>query len=1797
MRYRVTSGALSALLLLLSAQVRAAPPPDGPLTLEAGSQRTRVVCRFAVPQVVETPEGSLVLLPETQPDLTPGAPRLPWQALSLPVPPGRRARSIKVSGSASLSLPLKQPVAHASEPLPLSQRGALAAATPRNAAIYNSAGPYPDYAAAPHYRARHERRDGRQTLALALYPVQYLAAESRLLAHRELTIEVEWEERREPRGGDRWRPLRQRPAAEAATYAATRPLGRGTAPGIKATRRQETANAGDSHPLAPEGPFDHVIVAPATFIDNTPAPWNLAALSAARSAEGLSSTSVAIEWIVANYEGRDDAEKLRNFVRDAYDLWQTRYLLLVGTTALVPTRKLYSSFSVTTDQVPAEGVYYGCLDGDFDYNQNDIFGELGDGPEGEEVDLVAEVMVGRFPAATTNDVAQMVRKTLTYEALPAAALRPSAFVAEWLGFGGVAEYGDGAMEQIRLGSTSSAMKTTGFANSYMAPQLDYQTTLYDGPAGRWPNSDFVDLMNSNYHLINHLGHGSEQIGFKLYLTRSADRLAIAGFTNSTPSFIYSQACRMGAYDKANYIAQHFMASPGGVFATVMNSRDGWGYRESIDGPSQFFQRHFWQAAFSGSGLTFGELNARGREAMRQYISPHSGNVFRWIYYELTLFGDPATPFAAPLQNVSAEITTEGLLEYCYPGQPLTITANIAPAGLVDRASPVVIWRNLSQPAIWYTNALPHQTRLQHEVTLPQQPFGTTIEYSLHATTHAGLTTTWPAEGVRCMTVSEPRHLTITGSPQLYGATEPPYGNYLIASGNLIRAAAPARVVISDAISRFCIGYNGSGSPGSGTTTNVSFRLETDSSLTWLWVESYLLHQTSNIPGYLIADCWYNRDDYATTLKATEIATVAGEEYRFVDWWLNGQRQPSPSSVAQNPVVDILMQEPVTAAARYLPATLDSDNNGLADWWELRYYGSLGRYAPDDDSDDDGFTTAEEFDDLSDPTNPHSYPAPPSIRHTPLAAIQGVPTPYALTARISDASGVASATLQWQINAQPWQELTLDPAGDDLYAGIISGDVAPGTTIHYRIEASDPGGRTALHGPHTLNLVYPEANLTPMPQLLCNVLRGSNTTTQITVANSGNAPLEWQLYQAWYEPVTPGITNRWHLERHEQPWQLSTNRTVSSPLALHGVARSAGSYTSPAVYAGLESPLFMPTTNSTLSFSYWIASEIDKAKPGFSFDGMIVEVSTNSGSSFQQLPGPYTHRQTGWNYSPWPQDTPCFSGTGEEGWQSATFDLSAFAGKEISFRFLYGGDNNSDGEGVYLDDIELVAPDPLWDGPWIEPVATNGTLDFPAANEYELLIHGRPSFENEILRRLILYSNDPVNPRLHSDITIALRALPWVGAPHIWQSSSDGSGIVTLTLPLAEADGAPLALALNFNHPLDGRPTLPPLIAASTHYGTPLLDATNASLSAIVSSDSAGLLTNVVTLLWNSRLTEPPLPPLTTNLTLNLSVSNPWFTAPTVTTLPFMVDNEAPTAPLDLGSTTHQLNLWSRESDFGAAWTAASDGAGGGGLSYRAFVADSPAATLPPDTPATTATTTTLTAPEGSNLWLAVQAADRYGNTSALARVGPYRIDLTPPTAAAAWVAINRSLYGNYVVGDRLQASWGGFSDALSGIAFYQLMIETEAGFIPAHLTSATNGSIRSSRLDTTNRLWVYAIDQVGNASLMVSDATLLLAPDGDWDGDGHSNATEELAGTDATDPASLLRLYIVADPEAGSGVALLWYGVAGRSYTLLRATTLTPQPNWQPLPAATALPGNDDFLRYRAEEADTPRAFYRLRLE
>jgi hypothetical protein len=330
--------------------------------------------------------------------------------------------------------------------------------------------------------------------------------------------------------------------------------------------------------------------------------------------------------------GGDTPEDIRDCIRDAYTSWNIEYVLIGGDDDAIPAKDLFVESwpgGYREKDMPSD-VYYACLDGTYNFDDDDRWGEPTDGPEGGDVDLMAEVYVGRACVNDRYELAYFINKTIAYidTENTASYLSEVLLAGEFL-WSGPTTWGGDYMDELINGSATHGYATVGIpADTYAI------TKLYDRdwPGNDWPKSEIINHINNDVYIINHLGHGYNHYGMKM---GDADALALI---NDKHCFVYSQTCLAGHFDGTDCFAEHLnVKTARGAFAVIMNTRYGWGRKGSTDGPSQRFNREFWDAIFGENIKVLSKANQDSKEDNLYRINDPC---MRWIYYELTLFGDP-----------------------------------------------------------------------------------------------------------------------------------------------------------------------------------------------------------------------------------------------------------------------------------------------------------------------------------------------------------------------------------------------------------------------------------------------------------------------------------------------------------------------------------------------------------------------------------------------------------------------------------------------------------------------------------------------------------------------------------------------------------------------------------------------------------------------------------------------------------------------------------------------------------------------------------------------------------------------------------------------------------------------------------------------------------------------------------------------------------------------------------------------------------------------------------------------------
>jgi hypothetical protein len=170
--------------------------------------------------------------------------------------------------------------------------------------------------------------------------------------------------------------------------------------------------------------YDLLILAPSYF------KRDLKPLVEHKNKFGVSTKLVSLDYVYSHiWYGRDRAEKIKLFIKEAIEKTGIRYVLLVGgikgQTFLWNLPVRYSRVVPTEEQEYPEqsfisDLYYADIyDGEgkfssWDSNNDNVF-SVWNGSFKEEMDLYPDVYLGRLPCMTTWEVKIMVRKIINYE--------------------------------------------------------------------------------------------------------------------------------------------------------------------------------------------------------------------------------------------------------------------------------------------------------------------------------------------------------------------------------------------------------------------------------------------------------------------------------------------------------------------------------------------------------------------------------------------------------------------------------------------------------------------------------------------------------------------------------------------------------------------------------------------------------------------------------------------------------------------------------------------------------------------------------------------------------------------------------------------------------------------------------------------------------------------------------------------------------------------------------------------------------------------------------------------------------------------------------------------------------------------------------------------------------------------------------------------------------------------------------------------------------------------------------------
>jgi len=521
----------------------------------------------------------------------PGSPIMPVAILQFVVPPTATVTKVEVVNSKRTELAGTYNIHPAQTPRTLSERRVIPFVEP-DAAIYQSGAEFPGEVAELTYTGD---KTGYRIGGVEVYPLQYVPVTGKVSLYTSLTLRVTYEE-------NSWRatPLTRKQTGLAAQE-------------LRTLVCNPEALDKCAPPVRESDPTDaeYVLVTADAYVST------LQPLCDWHSKKGYNSVIKTVAWIESNYTGYDNAEKIRNFIKDYYANHGTMFVLLAGSTSSIPDRQGYSDVSGTIGSVPAD-LYYGTVDWSWDGDHDHVYGEMAT----DTVDFYYDLYVGRWPVASVANAQTLVNKAFGYEKAPNTSYIKKCYLPY------VHLFSSPDYSGKVVSDTISGITPTGWTDQEV-----------NSPA----RATFKSAIDAGWGYCHAAAHGDDygfytDGGTAIYTNTDA-----AAQTNGLDKLcvMNSMACIAGNFENMSSVSVSLANNAsGGTAANMLNSREGWGQPPTL-GPSEKMNTRFYDFLINRDTFLVGPAMCRGKD---YYASlPQGQEVWRWCFYDINLLGDPAMP--------------------------------------------------------------------------------------------------------------------------------------------------------------------------------------------------------------------------------------------------------------------------------------------------------------------------------------------------------------------------------------------------------------------------------------------------------------------------------------------------------------------------------------------------------------------------------------------------------------------------------------------------------------------------------------------------------------------------------------------------------------------------------------------------------------------------------------------------------------------------------------------------------------------------------------------------------------------------------------------------------------------------------------------------------------------------------------------------------------------------------------------------------------------------------------------------
>ena len=574
---------------------------------------------FTEPVIETLPTGLQIVTIENtcQRESTQGAPVLPVRTAKLYIPGDEKVTSITISHDTSVQIEGFYKIQYGTTPYPLSYTGPIIADA-ENRDIYNRDSFYPS---ANYIDKGIQYLHGTKILIVDLFPVIFNPMKGQIKYYRTIKLIIETSEQKGSNTNITFRNF-DTDKESILSFIDNDSYFLNNIYDLEISKLNSTSSK------LTDNERQYLIITTSDLEDYF---QQLTTYRQSTAGGGFNTYIETVEYIDQNFSGRDLAEKIRNYIIYCYANHGTQFVVLGGDAdgvqenQVIPTRGTYAVVGSTTETYIPSDLYYGCLDGNWNYDGDALWGEANDGIDGGDIDWISEVYVGRIPADTATEVFNFITKIISYET------------------------GNNPHKTLLVGEQLDSTPTWGgdrmdWVYGYMNYMPNSQIYDRDWSGNNWSSAELISLINTNeYDWINHLGHANTWYAMKMYYTE------VASLGNNVYSFIYTQGCYPGAFDNRNSSGSYSDTdsfseaitvgySDRGASAIIANSRYGWyNFGSYVSGASNLAHKEFVEAVFTDNYTRIGMANQISKTDLDL-----SSGIYRWIAFETNLLGDPAT---------------------------------------------------------------------------------------------------------------------------------------------------------------------------------------------------------------------------------------------------------------------------------------------------------------------------------------------------------------------------------------------------------------------------------------------------------------------------------------------------------------------------------------------------------------------------------------------------------------------------------------------------------------------------------------------------------------------------------------------------------------------------------------------------------------------------------------------------------------------------------------------------------------------------------------------------------------------------------------------------------------------------------------------------------------------------------------------------------------------------------------------------------------------------------------------------